>query len=142
MAELETDIGLDIDDGFYSTTSSGVVQTPQKQDFYQLTFPIEDEDEIYLDDGIQDVKTLSKCRDLITLFQVNNEENNASGIQAKVFCDNMVDIYVPYDSPTVPLFSLNSWKSVFNYFKFVIQDLPIPIFSFFVVWLVLHNYEK
>lgn len=52
-AELETDIGLDLDDGFCSTTSSGVVQTPKASDFYQLTFPLDDED--YLDDGIQDV---------------------------------------------------------------------------------------
>lgn len=54
--EFETDIGLnvDLDDGFHSTTSSGVVQTPKQGDFYQLTFPLSD-DEDYLDDGIQDV---------------------------------------------------------------------------------------
>jgi hypothetical protein len=52
--ELETDIGLDLDDGFCSTTSSGVLQTPKQSDFYQLTFPLDD-DEDFLDDGIQDV---------------------------------------------------------------------------------------
>lgn len=49
MAELETDIGIDIDDGFHSTTSSGVVQTPTKPDFYKLTFEVFDDDEDFDD---------------------------------------------------------------------------------------------
>lgn len=53
--ELETDIGI-LDEGFCSTTSSGVVQTPKQGDFYQLTFPLDDDDEDYvIDDGIIDV---------------------------------------------------------------------------------------
>uniref|UniRef100_A0AC34R4W4 Dilute domain-containing protein n=1 Tax=Panagrolaimus sp. JU765 TaxID=591449 RepID=A0AC34R4W4_9BILA len=88
MAEFETDIGIDIDDGFHSTTSSGVVvQTPTKPDFYKLTFEIDDDDEDFGDDNSEDSTEAENGSATTTI---------TTGIDTKILVENMVQICIPY----------------------------------------------